>query len=406
MFWPLFRSRVEPKASDPAPTLAAPSNWFLDMFGATPTLSGASVTPESALRVPAVRAAVEAISTTAGTLPVKLYCRNGSAKEVDTTHPAYRLVHGDASPWCTASKLRTQLTIDALLHGNGFAFVVRVAGQPRELMRLDPRTVGVEIDATTGEPWYVVGGKTGRRYGWRDILHVPCPLSLDGASGLPPVRSGREAIALALVLEEHAARLFGNGARPSGILKAPGRLTAEVAERIKASWNAAHSGPNSGRTAVLEEGMSFETIALSAVDAQFAEMRSFQISEIARVFRVSPVFLMEYGRATWSNSEEMARQFLQFTMLPWLREWEGAYRRVLLSDEERRTYTIEFVVDDLLRADTATRANAYSQFRAMGVMTANEVRARENLPPIEGGDVLANPFTTTNPTGAPANDAA
>ncbi|MGJ3264877.1 MAG: phage portal protein [Salinarimonas sp.] len=402
-----FRQKVtEEKSDNSAVTLAAPSAWLLELFGSTSTLSGASVTPESALRVPAVRAAVEAISTTCGTLPVKLYERQGNAKDVARDHPAHRLAHDDANPFTTAARFRQQLTADALLHGNGFAFVNRVGGFPRELLRLDPRAVSVEINVATGEPVYVLQAANGRtRYTFRDFLHLPCPLSTDGFTGLSPIVTAREAVALALVLEEHAARLFGNGARPSGILKTPARLTAEAAARIRDSWNTAHAGANTGKTAVLEEGMTFETIALNAVDTQFEQMRRFQLEEISRAFRVAPVFLSEFGRATWSNSEEMARQFLSFTMLPWLREWEGALRRALLSPDERDTYSVEFVVDDLLRADTATRANAYSQFRAMGVMTANEVRARENLPSLAGGDALANPFTST-PNGAPANDRA
>ena len=90
-------------------------------------------------------------------------------------------------------------------------------------------------------------------------------------------------------------------------------------------------------------------------------------------------------------------QFLQFTLLPWLRTWEAAYRRILLNPDERATLSIEFIVDDLLRADTATRANSYGQFRSMGAMTANEVRKRENLPALPGGDKLENPYTTTAP---------
>jgi HK97 family phage portal protein len=109
-------------------------------------------------------------------------------------------------------------------------------------------------------------------------------------------------------------------------------------------------------------------------------------------------FLGDLGRATWANSEQMNAQFLQFTLLPWLRTWEAAYRRVLLSPDERGEYSIEFVVDDLLRADTATRAAAYASFRSMGAMTANEIRTRENLPAMTGGDVLQNPFTTTTST--------
>jgi HK97 family phage portal protein len=118
---------------------------------------------------------------------------------------------------------------------------------------------------------------------------------------------------------------------------------------------------------------------------------------------------MDYSRATWSNSEQMARQLVDFTLKPWLDAWESAYRRVLLSDDDRTGYNIEFVLDELLKGDTAARAAAYAQFRSAGVYTANEIRALENLPSRPDGDELGNPYTsaTTGPTSnspAPTTD--
>ncbi|MHB2165737.1 phage portal protein [Alsobacter sp. R-9] len=382
------RKKIEEKASS---GIAIPEPWLSELFGAVPTLSGASVTPESAMRVPAVKASVELISSTVGTLPAKVFRRfPEGGKEAATDHPAYALVHDDANDWTSAHALRTQLTIDALLRGNGFAYANRVNGRIVELVRL----TGVEIlvDDVTGEPAYRVDGRIYQR---TEILHIAAPVSFDGITGVSPVTLAREAIALALVLEQHAANLFGRGARPSGILRFQKALPAEVAARIRDAWHTAHGGSNSGKTAVLEEGAEFQQIAFNSVDAQFAEMRTFQTLEIARAFRVPPHMLFELGRATWSNSEQQNREFLQTTLLPWLRAWEAAYRRLLLTPEDRAEHSIEFVVDDLLRADTASRATAYAALRQAGVMTANEIRALENLPAHPDGDMLDNPAIAT-----------
>jgi HK97 family phage portal protein len=377
--------------------IASPEPWFYELFGACPTTSGPAITPQSAMHVPAVAAAVSLISTTVGTLPAKVFARDDKGgKAPDGDHPAYALVHDEANPWTSASALREQLTADALLHDAGYAWANRVNGRAVELIRLDPTQTSVEADALTGEPRYVSRGNGGTRvYPYSDVVHIPA------FGGCAPIKLAREAIGLALVLEQHAARLFGRGARPSGVLKFPEKLDGETAARIRDSWHAAHAGETSGRTAVLEQGGEFQSLTFKSVDAQFAEMRAFQIVEIARAFRTPPTMLGDLSRGTWSNVEQLNLQFLQLTLLPWLRTWEAAYRRVLLSPAERETFTVEFVVDDLLRSDTASRAEAYAKFRAMGVMTANEVRARENLPAIEGGDSLASPFTTSN-TGAAA----
>ncbi|MYZ46470.1 phage portal protein [Propylenella binzhouense] len=372
----------------------------MELFGVSPSIAGPSVNPTTAVRVPAVAAAVGLISSTCGTLPAKVFMRSeDGGKEPDPSHPAYALIHDDANDWTSAAQFREALTRDALLHGGGFAFANIVNGRVVELLRLDPTRVQVLADMATGEPVYrVTEGRGHRDLDRRTVLHLPAP------GGVAPIATAREAIGLALTLEQHAARLFANGARPSGIVSFPGNLSAEGATRAKTAWQAAHGGDKSGSTAVLDGGASFQSLALTSVDAQFAEMRQFQLGEIARAFRVPPVFLADYSRATWGNSEEMGRQLVTYTLLPWLRAWEAAYRRVLLTPEERDTYSVEFVVDDLLRGDTKTRAEAYTKLRASGSVTANEVRRWENLPAHPDGDTLASPYTTSNTnTGAPAD---
>lgn len=393
------------RALDTKAGLAAPDPAMLALFGVLPSISGASVTPQSAMSVPAVAAAVGLISSTIGTLPAKVFTKlDTGGKTPAPDHAAYPIVHDDANEWTSACQLRSQLTADALLFGNGYAYANRVNGKVQEFIRLDPASVTPKIDAVTGEPTYEVKqGNTKRLYPFRDILHIPATTTSDGVTGIAPIHFAREAIALSITLEGHAAKLFGRGARPSGVLTFEKKLDPETAKRISESWHLAHSGEAAGKTAVLEEGGSFEPITFNSVDAQFAEMRRFQILEIARAFRVSPFFLMELERATWSNSEQMRLDFMQFTLLPWLRTWEAAYRRVLLDPSERSTTSIEFVVDDLLRGDTTTRATAYAQFRSAGVMTANEIRKLENLPALPGGDELSNPYTSTGTTAPPVD---
>jgi HK97 family phage portal protein len=399
-FWrAIFGPRVEEKALS-----VSEGTWPADLFLA-PTASGPSVTPASAMTVPTVSAAVGLISTTVGALPVKVFRKLAEGgKEVDPAHPAYELVHDQANPWTSASKLRETLTADALRHGNGFAYANRVNGRVVEFIRLDPNAVSIVFNTTTGEPAYrVAEGRGFRTYSFGDILHVAAPgYSPDGVSGVSPIHTAREAIGLALTLEAHAARLFGRGARPSGILKFPNKLTLEAATRIRDSWHGAHAGEASGRTAVLEEGGDFQALQFSSVDAQFAELRAFQIEEIARAFRVPSTMLGKLDRATWSNSEEMNRQFLTFCLMPWIKAWEAAFTRVLLSPADRSEISIEFVTDGLLQADTAKRAEAYSKLRSAGILTSNEIRALESRPAHPDGDTLTSPHVTTSPAPSSA----
>lgn len=383
-FWSLLQKKAVGVSSPAA----------LPFFGVLPTASGQAVTASSALKVPAVACAVSLIAETVGSLPVKLYAQEDRAAVKD--HPAYKLIHDEANPWTSAQALREELTTDALLSGHGFALVVRNgAGDPVELHRLPPETVQVEAD-DFGEPTYTVRYADGSRsYTYQEVVHIQ---AFGGAS---PITLGREAIGLAMAFEGHIAKLFANGASPGGVITNPKTMGEESKTNLGRAWNDKFSGPKAGGVAILDEGMQYHQITMTLTDAQFAENRLEQIREIARVFRVPPTMLFELTRGTWSNTEEMARQFLQVTLKPWLTEWIWAYSRCLLTADERRELYAEFVTDDLTTTDTAARAAAYGQYRSMGVLTANEVRAGLNLSPREDGNILQNPYTTTGAIPAP-----
>jgi HK97 family phage portal protein len=401
--WP-FRTETEttaeaaPEQRD-AGTLASPSPYLFELFGATPSLSGVSVNAQTASRCMPVRAAIAALSEPAGHLPLEIYRRGeNGAHEPALQHPVASLLSATVNPWTTAQAFREQLVRDSLLFGNGYAAIVRDGdGQPRELHRLNPQAVSVEIDIVTGEPRYRFSAGNGQRFfGFPDIIHLRGALAHamvhDGVTGASPIHEAREAIGLAITLEMHAARLFANDARPSGVLSFARSLTFEAATKMKASWQAMTS---TGGTAVLDNDAKYQSLTLTSTDAQFLELRQFAVSEIARAFRVPPIFLQDFGRATWSNSAEMGRMFLSYSLDPWLSRIEGEFALKLLSEEDRADHFLEFDTDDITAADTAARATAYSAFRASGIYTANELRRRENLPPMVGGDVLTNPFTTT-----------
>jgi HK97 family phage portal protein len=379
----------------------------LDIFGSVPTVSGISVTASNALRVPAVLQAVRLISENVGSLPCKLYRDTDGDKEADKAHPAYKLVHDRANEWLSAGQLRAELTADALLHGAGYAVVDRASDdRPIFLRRLAPGTVQRQFE-DSGEPFYVVTDKNRKqvRLSFRDVLYLPA------FGGMSPVTLGKEAIGLAMILERHGSQFFGSGARPSGIVsneKPTGDNDngAKTIANILKSFRRWKESAN-GDPLILDGGWKFDQPAMTSTDAQFIENRLEQINEIARIFGVPPHMLYQLERATWSNAEQMGATFLQLCLRPWLDRWQDAYATVLLTEDEQAEFYFEFVIDDLQRADAAGRAEIFGKLVAMRAMTPNEVRAAMNLPAIEGGDELANPYTTTTITGpatAPKKD--
>lgn len=388
------RAPVEEKS------LTAPSEWLQAIFGAFPTIARIQITPASAMKCAAVRRAVQAIAEPIGQIPVHVYRRENDRRERERDHPVAKLLM-DPNAWTSSADFREQLQRDTLLHGNGYAYIVREGDEPVELLRLDPAAVTVDVDEASGEPSYRFrSGSDEKTYHYRDVFHIKAP-SLDGYVGESVVKQCGEAISSALVLEEHGIRLFADGARPAGIIQIPGTMGEEALTKMKAAWRAAHEGAeNSGKTAVLWSGATFNPLTFNSVDAQFLELRRYAVDEIARAFGVPPHLLFEMGRATWGNAEELGANFVTFTLMRWLKAWQGEIRLKLFTAEERETFYAEFLVDDLLKADIAARATAYSQLVSSRVLNPNEVRARENLPPYPGGEEFINPHTTSN---LPAN---
>lgn len=361
--------------------------------------AGISVTPESALRTAAVYACIKVLSEDVGKLPLILYRRtftNGrDGRERATGHPLYGLMQRKPNSLQTPMGYRETVTGATALRGNGVSFINRVGrGRVKELVPIHPDSV--EIKRTpTGERRYEVrleGGKT-RTLDQEEVLHV-MGLSLNGWSGVSPITYARETIGLTQATERHGAKTFSNGARLGGILTYPGRFkNTDTGQRVAEDFDAKSSGEHAHRTVVLEEGMKWNPVTMTADDAQYLETRAFQVPEIARFWRMPLHKIQDLTRATFSNIEHQAIEYVVDTLGPWLTRWEQALNIALLTPPEQEEYYFEFLVDGLLRGDIKSRYEAYGRGILSGFLTRNEVRARENLPWIDG---LDEPLTPTN----------
>lgn len=367
---------------------------LLEWFGAPASAAGIRVTPREALRCAPVRAAIAAISEPLGTLPVHVFKRTDDGKVRDTDHPIYRLLHDQANDFTPASLFREQLTADALLHKGGFAYIARNSeGQPVSLHRLNPfeYTVTVKDDPFAGPSYEMQQDGKPRAIPRENILHLPSP-SLTG-QGL--VHDARDAIGLALILEKHAAKLFANSARPSGVLSLKGTSTADSIDKVRKAWAAAHGGDKSGGTAVIPNDAEWQPLMMTSVDSQFADMRRFAIAEIGRVWNISPIFLQSLERATWSNSEQAKENLLSVTLLPWITRWEGEIAVKLFGEDERKEYFAEFNTEAFVRADFAAKTEGIAKLIASRAMSPNEARALLNMPGYgPEGDKFENPNTS------------
>jgi hypothetical protein len=233
----------------------------------------------------------------------------------------------------------------------------------------------------------------------------------NGYLGYSPIQqAARQAVGLSLAAEEYGSRFYSNGARPGLILRHPGKLSPGAAERLRASFASEHQGlSNAHRTKILEEGMDVTTVGIPNNEAQFLETRKFQVTEIARIYRVPPHMLADLDRATFSNIEQQSINFVTYTLMPWLVRHEKSIYRDLIKPEERKIYYAKYNVEGMLRGDSLSRYQSYQLAINNTILTPNEIRELEDRNPVEGGDKLFTPMNMMElgaeppaPTPAPA----
>lgn len=386
--------------------LGQPSDWMWEAFGGIKAGSGVNVTPQSALRFSAVWACVRVISETIATLPVHVYERSDAGRDRRDDLPEARVLFRP-SRIMTSVVLRESLTAHVLLWGNCYAAILRNgAGDPVELIPVEPPYVRVRRQPN-GELAYDIR-MTDRMVtlNQADVIHVP-GLGFDGIQGLSPVRFAAQSIGLAIAAEEYGGTFFGNASTPSGFISVPGALTQDQAKVLREQWQSVYGGTqNAHRTAVIPQGGKFEKITIPNNEAQFIESRKFQVTEIARWFRVPPHMIADLDRATFSNIEHQSLEFVQHTLRPWLVRWEQELNRKLFPDDQDTgqpsPYYVEFNVDGLLRGDVKARADYYVKGRQWGWLSANDVRRMENMPPIQDGDLYVSPLNMQTASQAAA----
>jgi HK97 family phage portal protein len=352
------------------------------------SIAGPMVSADSAMRISTVYACTRVIAESIASLPLILYRREGRNKHRHYKHPLYRALHDEPNEFMGAMTFRETLTGHLVLRGNAYCEIDwDWAGNIRALYPLRPdRIEAIRIEEGEVKYFYrLPDGEGVKLPAWR-VLHVK-GLSPDGYMGYNPIAVMRNSIGLAAATEEYGSKFFSNGAKPGVVLKHPGTLGEGAFERLRESWEDRHRGlENANRVAILEEGMSIDTVGIAPEDAQFLDTRKFQRAEIAGQFRVPLHMIGDLERATFSNIEQQSLDFVIHTLRPWFVRWEQEIGRSLLVGEEKESLYAEHLVDALLRGDIKSRYESYASGIQNGFLSVNDVRSFENLNEIEGGD--------------------
>ncbi|HCB3268886.1 TPA: phage portal protein, partial [Citrobacter amalonaticus] len=269
-----------------------------------------------------------------------------------------------------------------------------------ELLPLDPGSVVPKLNSKW-EPVYQVTFPDGTSdiLTQEEIWHVRT-LTFDGLVGLNPIAYARQAVALGLATEEHGARLFSNGAVTSGVLQTEQQLTDQAFERLKNDFEEKHQGlGNAHKPMILEMGLQWKQMALSAEDAQFLETRKFQLEEICRLYRVPMHMVQNTDRATFNNIENLGIGFINYSLVPYMTRIEQRINVGLVKKSKRGQFFAKFNAGALLRGDMKSRFDAYATGINWGMFSPNDCLELEDRNPRPGGDIYLTPMNmTTKPS--------
>ena len=251
------------------------------LFGAN---AGVAVDKNSALSFSAVLACVRVISESIGSLPIHTYrVEEDGDRKMDKAHPVSKLIQRPNQYQTTYNFFSVAMT-NLLLEGNCYFLIERDgSARPTALIYLNPDKV--DVIPFEGNLFYQHADFE-QPIPQTDILHF-MGTGFDGKKGKSVLKMQQDTIGLSLGANITAATYFGQSAQVAGVLKTDHKLTDEQIQRLRNSWNSRHQGPyNSNKTAILEQGMDFKPISISANDKQLLQSRQFQVEEIARIFRL------------------------------------------------------------------------------------------------------------------------
>jgi HK97 family phage portal protein len=380
-FWPLNAASM---SAPPVNSMSSSTKLIIDQ--------------STALSVSAAWACVWRYANTIGTLPLMLM-RTGpqNTATVAGELPLYQILHDQPNSKMSASAFWQSVVTSMFLWGNAYAVKEKSGGRLTGLRLLRPEYVTPYLLKNEQMRFDYSPGLTDTQdYASEEVFHL-FHRSIDGLVGVSQIQYGADALGLALSADRASALSYRSGLRASGFIKTNTWLTTKQREDYRASVMGFYGPGDSSDTAkqggvmIIENAADFQPITMKPIDVELLASRKFSVEDVCRFFDCPPVLVghAAEGQTMWGTGiSEIILGWFKLGLAPILRRIEQEIWRQLLTPVERLTLFAEFNLEALLRGDPAARATFYSQMSQNGIYTRNEIRAKENLPPKEGGDVL------------------
>jgi len=356
--------------------------------------SGESVSEDSTRRVAVAWRCIDLLSSL-GTYPCKYYSRQSDGGKEELPDDAlYSVLHDMFNPDMTAVEGWEMMFGHAALRHNAYAQIVRdTRDDVRELWPLNPSRMVVERAGGRLAYRYTETGGNERVFPAKEIFHLRGPMS-DGLVGTSPLSYGVDVVGLRQSQVKQASGMFKDGLRIPFVWVFPGKFKDnQKRKETEAALNDAYGGAdNAGKAPLLEQGLDLKSVGMTAEDAEALNQAKLSLNEICRYYGVPPHKAYILTDATYSNIEEQNTDWVVDTARAWYERAEAVIRKSLVPAAERRTRFAEFNMDAMLRGNTEDRWNANQIAIQTGVASINDIRKRENMNPVEGGDVHLVPL--------------
>lgn len=360
---------------------------FIETFcggGAGDIPGGRYLTDILAMNFSGVYSAITLVAGILSCMPVKIVkldnAKGRVTKREIVDDPRYRIMNVSMDGEVPSMIAREAGQAHIMLTGNAYYEIIRNQRlQAIELHMIHPRRVNLWQDPWSGKKNFDISCVQGmEHFDNKDILHIPA-LTLDGIGGISPLRLMSQTVNLALSAGEYGNAFFETGGRPRGFLTKDGVIGEKQRKQYQQEWNEMHSGRNNWHSVgILSGGLDWKNIGVTPNEAQFLATRTFQIEEIARWYHIPPHMLALQGKATSGNFEHGMLEFVIFTLLPWIKRWEGEANMKLFTRVEQNSYRLIINMSGLLRGDSKTRAEVCKLMVMNGAMTVNEWRDLED----------------------------
>ncbi|WP_075841509.1 phage portal protein [Clostridium perfringens] len=338
------------------------------------------------------------IADSIASLPVYKYKINKDGSKTKVESKINYLLNSNCNQFTTSYNMKNMILKDSIFYGNGYIKIVRDDNfEIKELIPLQQESVMLMTNDCGKSYYYQVtlNGRT-ERLEYYEVINL-CSNSVDGVLGRGILVTGAETLGLASSQQLYSGAVFENGVFAKGILYVDSNFSAEQRNQMKDKFKGFFSKGNSGRLLVLPNNTEYKPISLSPTDLDLLKEKEFTIQEIARLLKIRPELLgVNISSGNYKNLEEGNRQFLQFTLLPYLKNLEAVLNHYLLTEAEKESseYCFCFDLSSLMESDIKTQSEVLSKYVSAGILTVKEVRNKLNMPYIEGTDSLT--YTSFN----------